>query len=119
MPWTVNLHPAFSDEIDALERAVREEILATAELLEEFGPQLGRPHADTLTGSSFKNMKELRITLPDGEWRVAYAFDPEREAILLVGGSKSGMSQKLFYKKLIRTADGRYREHLSGLMAKD
>jgi hypothetical protein len=115
MPWVVSLHPTFSEEIDALERAVRGEILATAELLEEFGPQLGRPHADTLTGSSFKNMKELRITLPDGEWRVAYAFDPDRAAILLVAGSKSGVSQKLFYKRLIRAADGRYTEHLRDL----
>ena len=63
-------------------------------------------------------MKELRITVPDGEWRVAYAFDPERRAILLTGASKSGGSQRNFYKGLVRTADRRYADHLLKLERK-
>ena len=64
-------------------------------------------------------MKELRFTLPDGEWRIAFAFDPERCAILLVGGSKSGVSGKQFYKDLIRVADARFAAHLKTQMSKD
>ena len=64
--------------------AVQDELLAHARLLEEFGPQLGRPHADTLNGSAHANMKELRFDADDGVWRLAFAFDPRRKAILLV-----------------------------------
>ena len=57
---------------------------------------LGRPHADTLTGSQYANMKEPRCTGAGGVWRIAFAFDPDRQAILLVGGDKSGGSEKRF-----------------------
>jgi hypothetical protein len=73
-------------------------LLAHAEVLADFGPALGRPHVDTLAGSRHANMKELRFNAVDGVWRVAFAFDPERRAILLVAGDKSGMSQARFYK---------------------
>ena len=81
----------------------------------EFGLQLGRPHADTLNGSAFANMKELRFEADGGVWRVAFALDPERRAILLVAGDKSGVSEKRFYKALIAKADRRYRRHLDRL----
>jgi hypothetical protein len=67
-------------------------------LLQQFGRQLGCPHCDTLNGSKHVNMKELRFTLPDGEWRVAFAFDPLRSAILLVAGNKSGTNERRFYR---------------------
>ena len=70
-------------------------------LLKEYGPKLGRPHADTLNDSEHANMKELRFKADGGVWRVTYAFDPKREAILLVAGDKSGVSEKRFYKQLI------------------
>lgn len=84
-------------------------------LLQEFGPGLDRPYSDKLFGSEFSNMKELRFTVGRDVWRVAFAFDPERLAILLVSGNKRGKDQKRFYKKLIRIADKRYKEHLSNL----
>ena len=107
-------------ELEEIERttgssAVREEVAALALLLQQFGPQLKRPHCDTLKGSKHTNMKELRFTLPEGEWRVAFAFDPLRSAILLVGGSKSGVPEKRFYRELIRVADKRFDNHLKGL----
>lgn len=68
--------------------------------------------ARTLSGSKFDNMKELRFRADDGVWRVAFAFDPKRNAILLVAGNKSGTSQTRFYKRLIATADARYKAHL-------
>ena len=74
-----------------------------------------RPASDTLGGSHISNMKELRFEANNGVWRVAYAFDPIRKAILLVAGDKSGMSQKRFYGSLIRKADERFAEHLEEL----
>lgn len=79
---------------------VQEAFLARARLLREFGPRLGRPHADTLEGSRHANMKELRFEAAGGVWRVAFAFDPQRNAILLVAGDKSGGSERRFYKGL-------------------
>ncbi|WP_404787819.1 type II toxin-antitoxin system RelE/ParE family toxin [Altericista sp. CCNU0014] len=55
------------------------------------------------------------FTAGDGVWRVAFAFDPERCAILLVAGDKSGGSQKRFYKQLIEKADRRFESHLTRL----
>lgn len=57
-------------------------------------------------------MKELRFSLPGGVWRVAFAFDKQRAAVLLVGGNKTGVSQKRFYRELIRVADSRFQQHL-------
>jgi hypothetical protein len=91
---------------------VRTEILALSLLLEQFGPQFGRPRVDTLNGSRHSNMKELRCSAEDGEWRVAFAFDPKRTAILLLAGDKSGVSERRFYRELIRKADDRFDAHL-------
>jgi hypothetical protein len=86
----------FKPEFDGLHENVRTELLALSLVLQEFGPQLGRPRVDTLNGSRHANMKELRFSTADGEWRVAFAFDPRRKAILLVAGDKSGGSEKRF-----------------------
>jgi len=117
MTLEVILDDAFDAEFEALSQPVQEELLATAKLLGVFGPQLGRPHADTLKDSSFANMKELRFEADGGAWRIAFAFDPERKAILLVAGDKSGVSEKRFYKTLIAKADKRYQGHLARLAA--
>jgi hypothetical protein len=58
-------------------------------------------------------MKELRFAAADGVWRIAFAFDPERQAILPVAGDKSGVAQRRFYKALITKADARFAEHLA------
>jgi hypothetical protein len=114
MPWTVLFHPEFDAEFGALPEAIQDELLARLKLLGEFGPLLGRPNVDTLNGSSFPNMKELRFRL-DGLWRFAFAFDPQRQAIVLVGGNKEGARQRAFYKELIRTADRRFAAHVKTL----
>ena len=110
MPWQVLLHPDFAEELLHLDTAVRREIAAMARLLQHSGPHLGRPRCDTLKGSKHANMKELRFNAADGVWRVAFAFDPQRRAVLLVAGDKSGTGQAKFYKALIRTADKRLNE---------
>lgn len=117
MAWDVELHDQFGDEFLTFASAVQDEILALIELLKSFGPSLGRPHCDTLKGSKHPNMKELRFSVIDGEWRVAFAFDPERVGILLVGGNKCGQSSRRFYRKLIKVADERFDEHLSDIKA--
>lgn len=112
MAWTVIYHDDFVPELEALSAAVQDELLTLVELLLEYGPRLARPHADTLSGSRYANMKELRFTADDGVWRVAFAFDPLRAAIVLVAGDKSGVAQKRFYKALIAKADARFAAHL-------
>ncbi len=113
--WNVLFDSVFAAEAKGFARPVQIEIAALVGLLRQFGPQLRRPYCDTLKGSSHANMKELRFTLPDGEWRIAFAFDPRRRAILLVGGSKSGVSQRQFYRDLVRLADGRFSAHLKAM----
>ena len=115
MTWKVEFDPAFEAEFDVLSEEVQDELLAQAGLLERFGPELGRPRVDTLNGSTHANMKELRFDADGGVWRVAFAFDPERKAVLLVGGDKSGGGERRFYKQLIRKADERFEAHLARL----
>jgi hypothetical protein len=78
-------------------------------LLEEQGPNLGRPHADTLKGSKkLSNLKELRAKTHTHVFRMAYLFDPERRGLLLTGGDKKGRNQRKFYKDLIKEAEQVY-----------
>jgi hypothetical protein len=112
MPWPILFHVAFVEEFRNFSQSAQDEIAAMAELLAAIGPTLKRPHADTLKGSRFANMKELRFDADNGVWRLAYAFDPERKAILLVAGDKSGTSSARFYKTLITKADTRFADHL-------
>ena len=94
--------------VRSLHRQVQDEVFAVAHLLKQFGPMRGRPRVDTLNGSRHANMKEMRFASADGEWRLAFAFDPMRKAVLLVAGDKSGVSAKRFYRALIRKADERF-----------
>ena len=111
----VEIGDEFESEFDEMREDVRIEMLALTRLLRQFGPQLGRPRVDTLNGSRHANMKELRFTAADGEWRVAFAFDTKRKAILLVAGDKSGVGERRFYRGLIRKADDRFDAHLARL----
>jgi len=115
MSWSAYFHPKFKAEFDKLSVAVQDELLALLIPLQKHGPLLGRPEVDTLKDSKFANMKELRFRADGGVWRVAFAFDHERDAILLVAGDKSGGSEKTFYRRLIEKADRRFKEHLEGL----
>lgn len=119
MAWTIIFHDEFETEFDELPTEVQDELYAEAGFVEMFGPETGRPHVDTLKASHYPNMKELRFEAADGEWRVAFAFDPKRRAILLVAGDKTGGSEAKFYKRLIAKADTRYEQHLNTLKAED
>jgi hypothetical protein len=113
--WTVLLRSDFEPEFRALPETVQDELVAIARMLEHFGPGLGRPRGDTLKGSRHSNMKELRFHSAGREWRVAFAFDPQRRALLLAAGSKSGVAASRFYRSLLRQADARFDEHLIDL----
>jgi hypothetical protein len=110
--WIAALYDDFTPEYDELPGDVQDELLAVMGLLEQFGPSLGRPHADTLSGSRHANLKE-RFSAADGVWRFAFAFDPIRRAIILCGGDKSGGSEKRFYRQLIEKADRRFDERVA------
>jgi hypothetical protein len=115
MSWIVRMAAEFEREFLLLDEVVQDGILAGVTLLKNYGPQLGRPYADTLKGARHRNLKELRFEAGDGVWRVAFAFDPARRGILLVAGDKSGVSEDRFYRRLITTADERYAAHLRRL----
>lgn len=113
--WGVSTTGDFDRWFANLAEAEQAETIAKVNLLKLMGPKLSRPHADTLKGSKHANMKELRANTKDHVLRIAFAFDPTRAAILLVGGDKAGVSQKRFYKQLIAKADRLYDEHLEKL----
>lgn len=119
MKWIVELGDEFEPEFADLPNEVQDELLARTRLLQQFGPQLGRPTVDTLKGSKHANMKELRFNAADGVWRAAFAFDPKRRAIVLVAGDKSGGGEKHFYRQLIAKADVRFDGHLSRIKAQE
>jgi hypothetical protein len=113
MEWDILLDAEFAEWLDGLDERERGEILAHVGLLRERGPQLGRPQVDTVKGSEYSNMKELRVQIAGHPWRVLFAFDLERSAILLVGGNNQG--DKRWYKTHIPIADERFRRHLKSL----
>jgi hypothetical protein len=96
----VDFHDDFVAEYEKLTEEVQDELQALVEILEILGPQMKRPRVDTLKGSRHKNMKELRFEVADGVWRFAFAIDPNRQAVILCGGDKSGGSESRFYKQL-------------------
>jgi len=118
--WRVELHDDFEPEFERLAADVQDGLLAAAKAVQIAGPKAGRPHVDTLKGSKHANMKELRFEGQNGneEWRAAFAFDPERRAVVLVAGAKQGKSQKQFYRKLITDADRRFESHLASIMSR-
>jgi hypothetical protein len=109
MLWQVEFHDELLVEVETLPREVQKALAAHVRLLTEFGPGLGRPSVDTLKGSRIANLKELRFSVEGGVWRVAFAFDRRRVAILLVMGDKRGVVQSRFYKTLVAKAETRWK----------
>ena len=116
--WEVVSTEQFRDWLSGLPDEVAAAVAARLLLLRQFGPQLKRPHADTLNGSKHKNMKELRVNEEGQAIRIAFAFDPTRRAVLLAGGSKQGKKSKLFYSQLISQADALFDVYLQSLKNK-
>jgi hypothetical protein len=109
--WSVEFHPGCEAWADQLEQTDGEALLAAIRVLRDVGPNLGRPLVDAIKASRHPNMKELRPgSTGRTEIRVLFAFDKERQAILLVGGDKSG-DWTGWYKANIPIADDRFDEH--------
>jgi hypothetical protein len=109
MAWEVEGTEEFYAWFSALTSTERISVAAKIDMLEEEGPSLGRPHADTLKGSRLANLKELRIQHAGNPYRVIFAFDPRRTAILLLGGRKAGSK---WYKTAIPEAEKLYEQYL-------
>jgi hypothetical protein len=109
--WAVFFHPELEADLGDLPKNVAKKLAEILLVLRQMGPQLGRPLVDTLKGSRFVNMKELRFAA-DGVWRFAFAFDPKRRAIVLAATDKQGSHEARAYAQLIATADRRYASHL-------
>src|SRR5258706_15846806 len=105
MTWVVEFHPVFYTEYEAFSQAVQDALLEAAALLRALGPTLGGPYADTLSGSKFRNMKELRFDADGGVWRGGVAFDLEGGDHLCGGaGRKGGGPKRCFSMAKNRTA---------------
>jgi hypothetical protein len=113
MAWDVELTQECEAWWNTLTQAEQESVGHGFDLLAELGPALSRPHADTLNGTRYPNLKELRVQHEGRPYRVLYAFDPRRVALLLLGGDKTGDGR--WYEKAIPQAEQIYAKHLEEL----
>ncbi|WP_202304654.1 type II toxin-antitoxin system RelE/ParE family toxin [Dryocola clanedunensis] len=113
MTWTVLTTRCFDNWFDVQSEVLQDKTLHAIGNLQFMGPGLPRPYADTVKGSHFANMKELRIRHYGRPFRVFYAFDYSRQAILLCAGDKS--KDKRFYESMIAIADREFIAWLSSL----
>ena len=111
--WEVEYTDEFGEWWETLTEAEQISIAANVELLEKTGPHLRFPYSSGIQNSEHSHMRELRIQHAGNPYRILYAFDPRRTAILLIGGNKT--SEKQWYDKFVPIADKLYTEHLSFL----
>ena len=112
-PWNIEYTNEFEAWWNTLTAGEQVSLDAGIQLLIEKGPQLGRPHADTVYSSQHSHMKELRMQHAGRPFRTFFAFDPRRSAILLIGGDKTG--DERFYDRMIPLADMLYAVYLNEL----
>lgn len=111
--WTVLFTDCFHHWLLEQDEEAQDSILAALQRLKIGGPQLSRPYADTIQGSKYANMKELRIQHQGKPLRAFFAFDPLRQAIVLCAGDKS--NDKKFYERMIRLADEEFTLYLDNM----
>jgi hypothetical protein len=111
--WRVELLGEFELWLAALPDDARTAVGFDLDLLATLGPRLSRPYADTVRGSRFANMKELRTMHAGRHYRTFFAFDPHRRAIVLLGGDKTGDPR--FYERMVARADELFARHLARL----
>lgn len=116
MTWEVITTDYFQLWFEAQEDELQIRILAGLNLIEMIGPSLSRPHSDTIKGSKYTNMKELRVQHRGHPYRAFYAFDPIRNAIVFCAGDKKGSNENKFYADMIKTADAEFEKHLKKLV---
>ena len=96
--------------VECLTEAEQVDVNAKVILLQKIGPSLPRPHADLIHSSRHPNLKELRVRHLGRPYRVLFAFDPRRCAILLIGGDKTGNDR--WYEEFVPVAGALYDRHL-------
>ena len=114
--WEVEYTDQLGTWWEALSEAEQETIDATVRLLQQQGPHLPFPYSSGISGSRHPQMRELRIQHHGRPYRILYAFDPRRAAILLIGGDKTGNDR--WYDIFVPIADGLYDTHLD-LLSKE
>ena len=113
MRWEVEYTDEFGFWWTTLSEGQQEDVAAIVGLLEEKGTQLPFPFSSGIEGSKFSHMRELRVQSRSNPFRILYAFDPRRTAILLIAGNKRGDHR--WYKTYVPIADKLYEEHLNEL----
>jgi len=108
--WEVEFTDEFAAWWDGLGIDEQDSIASSVRMLEEAGPALTRPYADTVRDSQFPNMRELRIQHQGHPYWIFYAFDPHRTGVLLIGGDKTGNPR--WYQEFVPKADAIYAQHL-------
>lgn len=111
--WDVEVTDEWLDWWDSLTMDEQVEVAASVGLLEKRGPHLPFPFSSRVRGSRHSHMRELRVQIGGRPFRILYAFDPRRVAILLIGGDKTGIDR--WYDQMIPLADALYDEHLDDL----
>jgi len=110
MRWTVEYTDEFGGWYEGLGEDVQDDIDRVVGLLEVHGPQLPFPYSSGIEGSAHAHMRELRVQSGGRPFRIFYAFDSRRVAILLIGGNKAG--HRRFYEEMIALADRLYDEYI-------
>ena len=103
--WPVKYTLEYEDWFTKQDEENKMIINAKVILLSEFGPNLGRPYVDTIKGSKYKNLKELRIKYKNIVIRILFIFSKKRNCWLLIGGDKKGKNEEDFYIKIIKQAE--------------
>ncbi|SRR5579883_3027216 len=111
MAWEVIVTDEFKTWYLTLDEADTDAAKRAISLLEEKGPLLDHPYSSQLKESK-AGLRELRIQSLGHPLRVAYAFDPKRSAILLLGADKKGIPNKRFYPAFIQRAEQIWRQYL-------
>lgn len=110
MVWEVEVSDEFLAWYRSLDELECESVNSAVAKLEHYGPTLGRPYADTLIGSKYPNLKELRVQHQGRPYRILFAFNPRRKAYLILGGDKN--SDAGWYVDALRRAELIYARHL-------
>jgi hypothetical protein len=117
IPWEVEFTDEFSQWWHDLDEGVQDSIDQTVHLLEALGPTLPFPYSSDVKGAKHGNMRELRVQHGGDPYRIFYAFDLRRAAVLLIGGCKAGEDR--FYERMVPVADRIYDQHLKELETED
>jgi hypothetical protein len=113
MAYEVNVTEVFRDWYEDLSATEQDSVEYVVNRLIEAGPALSFPYSSGIKGSKFSRMRELRIQHQGRPYRVLYAFDPRRSAVLILGGDKTGDDR--WYDKAVPRADVLLADYLDGL----